>query len=380
MSPRVLWAAVLAAGALASLAGCSPKPDSEAQASVTPTTVTLTPAQQAHIGLSAVTQTSFSRIVDAPGVVDFDNDQATSVIAAFSGPVTQILVSAGERVHAGQPLALVETADFSAAAGAYSKAVATARTNRKLADIDRDLAQHTSVSSKEAQQAETDAVNAEADRDSALRALVALGASPQSIAALQQGQAVARFQGVIRAPIAGTVAEKLVTPGQLVQAGTTPCFTIADLSKVWVMAQIAESDLAAVKTGDAASVLGGATPDRFHGTVTNIAAEVNPDTRSVIARVVVDNPGDLLKKQMYVRVLIQSRGTRAGLLVPVSAVLRDDENLPFVFVAQPDRSFARRRVALGARTGDQYDITSGLQAGERIVDDGGIFLQFMQSQ
>ena len=146
--PRVLSAAVLAAAALASLAGCSPRPDSEARASVTPTAVRLTPAQQAHIGLSAVTQTAFSKTVDAPGVVDFDNDQATSVIAAFSGPVTQILVSAGDRVRAGQPLALVESADFSAAVAAYRKAVATARTNRKLADIDKDLVQHTSVDRK----------------------------------------------------------------------------------------------------------------------------------------------------------------------------------------------------------------------------------------
>jgi cobalt-zinc-cadmium efflux system membrane fusion protein len=366
--------------ALAPLAGCSPRPAGETQASVTPTTVKLTPAQQAHIGLSAVTQTTFSGTVDAAGVVDFDTDQATSVIAPFNGPVTQILVAAGDRVRKGQPLALVESADFSAAVGAYSKTLATARTNRKLADIDKDLVQHASISAKEAQQAQTDAVNAEADRDSALRALVAVGASPQTIAALQQGQAVARFQGVIRAPIAGTVAEKLVTPGQLLQAGTTPCFTIADLSKVWVMAQVPESDLASVKTGDTASVIGGATSDRFHGVVTNIATAVNPDTRAVLARVVVDNPGDLLKKQMYVRVLIQSRARKAGLLVPVSAVLRDDENLPFVFVLQPDRSFARRRVALGARTGDLYDITSGLRDGERIVDDGGIFLQFMQSQ
>jgi cobalt-zinc-cadmium efflux system membrane fusion protein len=378
--PRLFLAAVLAAAALASLAGCSPKPESEAAASVTPTTVKLTAAQLAHIGLSTVRRTAFSRTVDAPGVVDFDNDQATSVIAAFSGPVTQILVGAGDRVRAGQPLALVESADFSAAVAAYRKALATAQTNRKLADIDKDLVQHTSISSKEAQQAETDAVNAEADRDAALRALVALGASPQSVKALEQGHALPRFEGVIRAPIAGTVAEKLVTPGQLVQAGTTPCFTIADLSKVWVMAQIPESDLASVKTGDGASVVGDATAAPFHGTVTNIAAEVNPDTRAVIARVVVDNPGDLLKKQMYVRVLIQSRDQKPGLLVPVSAVLRDDENLPFVFVAQPDRSFARRRVSLGERTGDLYDITSGLQAGERVVDDGGIFLQFMQSQ
>ncbi|HWF01917.1 MAG TPA: efflux RND transporter periplasmic adaptor subunit [Caulobacteraceae bacterium] len=378
--PLVRAAAVLAGAALVALAGCSPRPQSEAPPSVTPTTVKLTPVQQQHIGSFTVTQSAFGRTIDAPGVVDFDNDQATSVIAAFNGPVTRILVSAGDRVHAGQPLAIVESADFSAAVAAYTKALATARTNRKLADIDRDLAQHNGIAAKEAQQAQTDAVNAEADRDSALRALAALGASAQTIATLRQGRPVAELQAVIRAPIAGTVAERLVTPGQLLQAGTTSCFTIANLSKVWVLAQIAESDLAFVKPGDTAAVVGDATPTRFHGTVTNIATQVSPDTRAVSARVVVDNPGEMLKKQMYVRVLIQSRDQTPGLLVPVSAVLRDDENLPFVFVAQPDRSFARRRVALGDRTGDRYDITSGLRAGERIVDDGAIFLQFMQAQ
>jgi cobalt-zinc-cadmium efflux system membrane fusion protein len=114
--------------------------------------------------------------------------------------------------------------------------------------------------------------------------------------------------------------------------------------------------------------------------VTNIAAAVNPDTRSVIARVQVDNPGDLLKKQMYVRVQIRSRDQSSGLLVPVSSVLHDDENLPFVYVIQSDGSFARRHVTLGERNGDNYLVLSGLQSGERIVDDGGIFLQFMQSQ
>ena len=83
---------------------------------------------------------------------------------------------------------------------------------------------------------------------------------------------------------------------------------------------------------------------------------------------------------MYVRVLIQARQESTGLLVPVSAILRDDENLPFVYVAQSDGSFARRHVTLGYRTGDQYDIADGLKAGDQIVVDGGIFVQFMQNQ
>jgi cobalt-zinc-cadmium efflux system membrane fusion protein len=370
---------LLALAALA-VAGCSSKADEDQQAQVTPITVKLTAAQRAHVHLFTVGEGTYAKIVDAPGIVDFDNDQATSVIAPFSGPVAQMLVNPGDHVRKGQALAYVESADFSAAAGAYAKALSTARTNRKLADMDKDLLAHNGVAQKEAQQAETDAETAEADRDSALRALVAVGAAPETIRMLQAGQPVAKFLGVIRSPINGTVADKLVTPGMLVQAGTTPCFTIADLSKVWVMTQVPEADLSQVRVGESATVLGDATSSGFLGVVNNVASEVSPDTRAVIARVVVNNPGEYLKKQMYVRVQIRSNQTSSGLLIPVAAVLHDDENLPFVFVAQADGSLARRHVTLGDRTGDSYAVTSGLGAGERIVDDGGIFLQFMQSQ
>jgi cobalt-zinc-cadmium efflux system membrane fusion protein len=97
-------------------------------------------------------------------------------------------------------------------------------------------------------------------------------------------------------------------------------------------------------------------------------------------RVVVDNPGTFLKKQMYVRVLIQARQESSGILIPVSAVLRDDENLPFVYVAQADGSFARAHVTLGFRDSDRYEITAGLKSLDRIVVDGGLFVQFMQTQ
>jgi cobalt-zinc-cadmium efflux system membrane fusion protein len=373
--------AVLAMATALSLAACSPKADTDAPAPVTAGgNITLTPAQRAHIGLYTVASSQFQRTIESSGVVDFDNDQATSVLAPFSGPVSRLLVSAGDKVTKGQPLALVESPDFATAVSAYSKALATARNTRRLADTDKDLLAHNGVSAREAEQAETDAANAEADRDAALQGLVSLDIDPGSIKALQQGRPVPRIEGVIRAPISGTVAEKLITPGQLLQAGTTPCFTVADLSKVWVMAQISDADVAQVQLGDPAEVLSDATPGGLPGTVTNVSAEVSPDTRSVIARVAVENPGDLLKKQMYVRVLLHSRAQSHGLLVPVSAILRDDENLPFVYVVQPDGGFARRAVTLGTRAGDQYDIASGLNPGERIVVDGGVFLQFMQSQ
>jgi membrane fusion protein, heavy metal efflux system len=97
-------------------------------------------------------------------------------------------------------------------------------------------------------------------------------------------------------------------------------------------------------------------------------------------RVVVENPNGLLKKQMYVRVLIHSSQESSGFLVPVSAILRDDENLPFVYVAQQNGSFARVHVTLGYRDDDRYEIIEGLHAGDQVIVDGGLFVQFMQSQ
>jgi membrane fusion protein, heavy metal efflux system len=365
---------------LTALGGCSSKAsDTAHSASTTPTLVTLSAAQLQHIQLYTVAPAAFHRTVEASGIVDFDNDQATSVLAPISGPVSRLLVGPGQVVKVGDTLATVDSPDYATALSTYAKALATARTTRQLAEADKDLAQHSGISAREAQQAQTDAANAEADRDAALQALVGLNIDPQAIKDVQEGRLAPRIEGRIRAPIAGTVVEKLVTPGQLLQAGTTPAFTVANLSKVWVMAQIAGADLGSVAVGDPASVETGVGP-AITGTVDNISALVNPDTRAVLARVVVNNPGGVLKKQMYVRVKVQSRQASSGLLVPASAVLRDDENLPFVYVAQTGGGFARRPVTLGYATGDRYEIPQGLNSGDRIVVDGAVFVQFMQNQ
>lgn len=361
------------------LAGCSSRSTHSDEAANTASNVTLTQAQRQHIALYAVEPSSFHKSVSTTGVVDFDQDRATAVLAPFSGPVSRLLVAPGDVVKQGQALATVASPDFAAAVATYRKVIATATTNRRVADLDADMLKHHAIAPREAEQAQTDAVNAEADRDAALQALRALDIDPQVIKDVQAGKPTGKIEGTIRAPIAGTVVEKNITPGQLLQAGSTACFTVADLSRMWVMAQIAPGDLAAVSLGDPARIDAGST-GTLPGAVDNIGAVVDPDTRAVPVRVRVDNAKGLLKKQMYVRVLIQSRQADRGLLVPVSAVLRDDENLPFVYVAQHDGSFARRRVTLGYRSGDRYQVSEGLQAGEQVVAQGGLFVQFMQSQ
>jgi cobalt-zinc-cadmium efflux system membrane fusion protein len=371
---------ITALAAVTAFAGCSPKKDNSQADSDAPHNVSLTADQLQHLRLYTVASSSFHKTIEATGVVDFDNDQATSVIAPISGPVSRLLVSPGDKVRKGAALATVDSSDFAAATSAYSKALATARNARRLADMDKDLLAHNGVSQREADQARTDATNAENDRDAALQALVSLNVDPQVLKDIQQGRPISHIEGTIRAPISGTVAERLITPGQLLQAGTTASFTIADLSRVWVMTQLFGADLDGIGVGDRAQIETGLASGDLAGRVENISAVVNPDTRSVVARVAVDNPQDRLKKQMYVRVRIQARQESRGLLVPVSAILRDDENLPFVYVVQPDGSFARRHVTLGYRAEAQYDIPAGIKAGDRVVTDGGLFVQFMQSQ
>lgn len=379
MSNRLL--AILAAATLIALAGCSSKAARDHKgASTTASDVTLTAAQQKHIHLYTVAPAKFRKTIATTGTVDYDHDHATAVLAPFSGPVAKVLVSLGEKVRRGQPLALVNSPDFAAAIGAYRKALASAKAARHLADLDRDLLQHQGISQREEAQAQADAIGAEADADAARQALVALHVDPKTIKAIAAGKPIPHLRGVIRAPITGTVVEKSIAPGQLLEADATPCFTVADLSHVWVNAQVFGADIATVAPGDPAAVETDFGSKTLQGSVTNVSAQVDPSTGSAIARVIVSNPGDQLKKGMYVRVLIRSPKPIDGLLVPVSAILRDDENLPFVYVAQAHGGFARQRVTLGYRDGNRFDITSGLKAGNRIVVDGGIFLRFIESQ
>jgi cobalt-zinc-cadmium efflux system membrane fusion protein len=354
--------------ALGPLAGCSSSTDENSATPAIPN-VRLTKAQLAHVQLYTVVPVGYRETVEAPGTVDFDNDQATSVVSPFTGPVTRIFVALGQHVSKGQPLAMVASADVANAVAAYRKAAVASANARRVAAADRDLAAHNGISEREAAQAETDAASADADRVAALQALQSLGASPGS-----------GLNGMIRAPVSGVIADKTVTPGQLLQAGSSTAFTVANLSQVWVMAQVAPDDLSKVGFGDAATINPGNGTGPFHGTVQNIGSTVDPNTRAIVARIVAPNPGDLLKKQMYVDVSIQSGRVSTGLLVPVSAILHDDENLPFVYIALPDGSFARRHVTLGYRDSQNYDVTSGLASGDRIVSNGALFLQFMQSQ
>jgi len=375
MNARLLALAALAA---APLAGCGKSAD--ARNGPARAAFGLTAEQRARIHVAAVSPDTFSPTVEVTGTVAFDGNRSTQVLAPISGPVTRLLVELGTRVTAGQALASVASPDFAADVAQYRKALVAAENTRRIADQNEQLWRNDAIARRDLDQSETDAAQASADRDAAAEQLRAIGVDSAGVAAIAQGRAVTAPQGVIRAPIAGVVVERLVTPGQLLTAGTTPCFTVADLATVWVMANVFESDLPDVAVGDPADVEPTVGDRRFGGTVDYVGALVDPQTRATAVRIVARNRDDFLKRDMFVRVAIHARRPRRGLLVPVSAVLRDAENLPFVFVAARDSSFARRQVTLGSRVGDRLEIASGLAPTERIIVEGGLFLQFAESQ
>ncbi|HKI85932.1 MAG TPA: efflux RND transporter periplasmic adaptor subunit [Thermoanaerobaculia bacterium] len=377
---NLLIIALLPAAVLATACSRASDPAATAPAGSKAEGITITAAQKARIHTVNLEPTEYRRTVETTGTVAFDADQSTQVVAPISGPVARLLVDVGARVRRGQPMAEVASPDFAADVSAYRKGSADAANARRIADLDKKLFANGGLSRRELEQAETDATAAEADRDAALEALRSLGVDQKTLDDLVAGKAVGRNYALLRSPLAGTVVERMITPGQLLQAGSTTCFTVANLSKMWVMANVFTRDLADVKVGDPADVITETAPQPVPGKVSYIAAVVDPQTRAVAVRIVADNPGGALKKDLYVKVRIHSSTEHRGLLAPVSAVLRDDENLPFVYLARNGNNYFRRRIDLGSRVGDSFEVLSGLTPEDKVVVEGGLFLKFAENQ
>jgi len=341
----------------------------------------LTEDQRAKIHLVTVQNTPFRPTLEATGTVAFNGDRSTPVLSPISGPAMQILVNPGAVVKKGEALATVSSPDFAAAVAAYRKSESAYRNAKRIADLDEQLFKNDALARRDLEQAQTDEAAAAADRDAAIQQMRALGVQESQIEAIRENKPTTEpLQATIRAPIEGTVVEKLISPGQLLQAGTTQCFTIADLSSMWVLANVFPSDLKDVAVGEPVDVVTDAATLPLTGRVDYVAALVDPSSKAIGVRVLVPNMNHVLRKDMFVHVGIHATHEHTGLLVPTTSVLRDEENLPFVYVAAGSGSFDRRRITLGSRVGDQYEVVSGIKPGDKVVSEGALFLQFAESQ
>jgi cobalt-zinc-cadmium efflux system membrane fusion protein len=343
--------------------------------SETPALFTIPEDQMAHVQVVTLKPQKLTRMLRLTGAVAYNAFHTTSVITQVGGPVSRILVVPGDHVRAGQPLLMISSPDYSQMRAAYLKA----RDTFRVADTNwvraQDLYAHNAIAQRDLLQAESDRNQAQADLDAAEQALKILGiTNPADLEKMQSTPEVP-----LLAPIGGEVVERDVSPGQLLTPGTTQAFVISDMSTVWILANVYESDLASVKVGDPVTVTTDSYPGTFQGRIAFNATALDPTTRTLQARIVVDNPGEKLKNNMYCVATVTAGSIDNAIAVPDAAVLRDDENHPFVYLESGTNQFGRRSVEIGESQGGQTQITSGLSAGERVVGDGSLFLQFANS-
>ncbi|HZL26993.1 MAG TPA: efflux RND transporter periplasmic adaptor subunit [Acidobacteriaceae bacterium] len=367
------------------LAGCHSDSDdgagkmtsfsAKAAASATPTLFTIPQDQMSHVQVVTVVPTQLTRTLRLTGNVAYDAFKTTPVITQVGGPVSRILVVPGQHVTAGQPMLDISSPDYSQLLDGYLKASDSFRLADKNYNRAKDLYAHHANAEKDVEQAESDRTQAQADLNAAEQGMKILGIKNPSALANAPSSALIP----VLAPISGEVVERLVSPGQVVQAGSTQAFTISDLSDVWVLANVYQADLAAVRSGQDVTVTTDAYPEVFHGRISYVSPAVDPTTRTLQARIVVENPGEKLKKDMYCTVTVTAGVMSNVLAVPDSAILRDDNNQPFVYVASGSNQFGRRDVETGNSQSGQTQILKGISIGERVVGDGSLFLQFANS-
>jgi cobalt-zinc-cadmium efflux system membrane fusion protein len=343
--------------------------------SAVPQLFTIPQDQMAHVQVVTVQPTRLTRTLRLTGAVAYNAFNTTPVITQVGGPVSRILVVPGQHVKTGQPMLDVSSPDYSQLLDAYLKAADSFRLADKNWVRAQDLYLHHAIAQRDLEQAESDRNQAQADLNAADQGMRILGIkNPGDLAKAPSSALIP-----VLAPIGGEVVERLVSPGQVVQAGQTQAFTISDLSTVWVLANVYQADLAAVRTGDDVVVETDSYPERFHGRISYVSPALDPNTRTLQARIVVDNPGEKLKRDMYCTVTVTAGFIPNAIAVPDSSILRDDNNQPFVYLGIGANQFGRRDVEIGESLDGKTHILRGLSPGERVVGDGSLFLQFANS-
>jgi len=372
------WAAVSAImWVLASCQGSGSNAANAAGAtnSNNPELFAIPPDQMSHVQVLTVQPTTLTRSLRLTGAVAYNSFRTTPVITQVSGQVSRVVVVPGQKVTQGQPMLYVASPDYSQLRTNYLKAKDAYSLAQKAYSRAQDLYQHHAIAEQNVEQAESAEVQANGDLVSAQAALKVMGVTdPDALV-----KAPPSFEVPVRAPIGGLVVEQDVSAGQLIQPGTTQCFMISDISTVWVLVNVYQKDLPYVRVGDQVTIQTDTYPEVFHGRIAYVAASLDPSTRTLQARIETNNPGEKLKKDMYVVATVSAGTIPNAIGLPDAAVLRDTENQPFVYAAASANQFGRRSVTLGESLNGQTQITSGLKPGDRVVGNGSLLLQFANS-
>lgn len=344
-----------------------------------PGLLTVSQDQLARLQIAPVRKASWAVMVRTTGTVDWDADHTTQAITQVNGPISRILVDLGTKVTKGEPLLYVASPDMANAMSAYRKARNREVLNKRIVDRMNELLSRGVVATKDVESSVADYNDAMTDVQNALQALKIFDVTQQDLDQAEKQGTTITPELAVRSPISGVIVQKLVSPGQFIQSGTTVCFMISDVSTVWVQGHIFDRDLPFVKVGDPVTETSPVFSHSFRGQVQYVGAAVDPNTRTTPVRIVTQNPEGLLKKDLYVEADVRTGARRDILVVPVSAVLHDADNQPMVYVEAQAGKFAQRVVTVGGQQGEEVEITSGLNPGENVVTQGSIFVQFALS-
>lgn len=326
---------------------------------------------QAQIQVSEVVSQEMSDTLRAAGQIDFDEQALTRIGASVTGRVTQIQASLGQVVNKGDTLALINSSELSGSQLAYLKARSEKELHRRNMERAKTLFDADVISAAELHRRESEYEIASAETRAAQDQLRVLGVSPKSIERLGSTGTIDSVASVM-ATIKGVVVERKIAAGQVVQPSDV-LFAVADLSRVWAVAQVPEQQVSQVKVGQSVSIeVPALGHEKLEGKLIYVGQTVNPETRTVLVRTALDNKSGRLKPSMLASMLIESAPVQR-LVVPITAVVRQDDT-DYVFVELSANNFRLTPVKLAAEQNGQRVVLDGLKPGMRIVSDGAFHL------
>jgi cobalt-zinc-cadmium efflux system membrane fusion protein len=371
------------------VAACDLAPAQTAQPSLPKgNTIRITADQLHQLGIVKVESVAFRIEKQAIGQIAFNEDASTLVLTPFSGRVTRLIAKIGDAVKRGDPLYEIDSpevvqaqTDLIAAVQGLDKSKSQLALAKRTLDRQTGLYEAKATSQRELEQAKADHTSAETDAKTAEGVLSAtrnrlrvLGRSDAEVARLERERLINPLI-TISTPIDGTVIARKVGPGQYVRSDSgEPLYSIADLSIMWLKANVSENDIGLVRVGQEIEVRVLAVPDRvFKARIGAIGAASDAATRRVVVRSEIPNPEGALKSEMFATFKIVTGNGEPDAAVPVDAVIRDGD-LAFVWVEREPTLLERRSVKLGIELNGRLQIREGLQPGERVVARGAIFV------
>lgn len=364
--------ALILALSSALLLGCNKENNpAAAKQAQDPSIVHPSPELLAQLKLADLETKAVAETLRVAGRIDFDEQRLARIGATVTGRVTDIDALLGQSVKKGEVLARLNSSELSSQQLAYLKARAQLELNRRNAERAKALFDADVIGAAELQRRESEFHISVAETRAASDQLQLLGVSRAAIDRLGKQGAVDSVTPVT-ATLNGVVVERKLAQGQVVQPADA-LFVVADLSRLWAVAQVPEQQVSQVKSGQSVSIevpaLGN---EKLVGKLIFVGQTIDPETRTVLVRTELDNREGRLKPAMLASMLIEAKPVER-LVVPASAVVRENDE-DHVFVAEGDGIFRLLKVKLGPEQGGIRVLLSGLKGGEKLVVDGAFHL------